>query len=353
MKLLAAILTLIATMMASAASANFKIADITRIHGARTYKLTGMGLIYGLKGSGDGGDFQATARPVASLLEKFANTVSTTELKNAKNVALVMITVTVPADGVRVGDKLDVQVASIGAASSLKGGRLFITPLTGPTPDSGFYAFAEGPVVLDSPDNLLSGTVKGGCVMEVDIAASYVDRGGFTLVLQDPSASWTTASSIAKIINESEGNGDGVLAVALDPKNVRITIPQPELASPDLFISRIQRLPVPLLPTEARVLINERTGTIVMTGDVAISPVVISHKGMTITTIDPPPRPTERTPLVTQKSTVALDTTGTGTSRLQDLVSALEQLKVPAEDRITIVKELHKTGKLHARLIVE
>jgi flagellar P-ring protein precursor FlgI len=351
MKYLLAILTCLTLIGAPCAVASVKIADITRIQGARTYKLTGMGLVYGLKATGDGGDFMATARPIASLLEKFSNTVSTPELKNAKNVALVMVTVTIPADGVRVGDKLDVQVASIGAAASLKGGRLFITPLTGPTPDSGFFAFAEGPVVLDNEESLLSGVVKDGCVMEVDVSATYVENGSFTLVLQNPSASWTTASSIAKIINESEE--DSALAVALDPKNIRVTIPEPELASPDLFISRIQRLPVALLPTEARVVINERTGTIVMTGDVTISPVVISHRGLTITTIDPQPRPTERNPQVIQRNTVALDTTGTGTSRLEDLVSALEQLRVPAEDRIIIVKELHKTGKLHARLMVE
>ncbi len=91
----------------------------------------------------------------------------------------------------------------------------------------------------------------------------------------------------------------------------------------------------------------------IVTGDVEISPVVISHKGLTISTIDPKPRPTPRNPTITTKEIVSLDTTNAGGAKLQDLVSALEQLKVPAEDRITIVKELHKTGKLHGKLIVE
>jgi len=144
-----------------------------------------------------------------------------------------------------------------------------------------------------------------------------------------------------------------VLAVAVDPKNVVVTIPKSERQRPDSFISRVQRLPVPMLPTEARVTINDRTGTIIMTGDVEISPVVISHKGLTITTINPPPLPTPRTPVISSKEVVAIDTTNTGGAKLQDLVNALDQLKVPAADRIAIFKELHKTGKLHAKLIVE
>ena len=110
---------------------------------------------------------------------------------------------------------------------------------------------------------------------------------------------------------------------------------------------------MPLLPTEARVQINERTGTLIVTGDVEISPVVISHKGLTITTIEPTPVPTPRAPVVKTKDVVPLDTTARGGAKLQDLVNALEQLKVPAEDRIVIVKELYKTGMLHAKLIVE
>jgi flagellar P-ring protein precursor FlgI len=144
-----------------------------------------------------------------------------------------------------------------------------------------------------------------------------------------------------------------VLAIAVDPKNVVVTIPQSELDRPDSFISRVQRLPVPLLPGEARVQINDRTGTIIMTGDVEISPVVISHKGLTISTVQPAPVPTARTPVISERNAVALDTTNQGGAKLQDLVNALDQLKVPSEDRIAIVKELHKTGKLHAKLVVE
>jgi flagellar P-ring protein precursor FlgI len=189
--------------------------------------------------------------------------------------------------------------------------------------------------------------------MEVDMSYKFIENGRFWLVLEDAAASWTNANNIAKIINDAEGTDGELLATAVDPKNVLVTIPTIEQARPDGFMARVQRLQVYMLPSEARVQINERTGTLIVTGDVEISPVVISHKGLTISTIDPQPKPTPRNPVVTSKEVVALDTTNAGGAKLQDLVGALEQLKVPAEDRITIVKELHKTGKLHAKLIVE
>jgi flagellar P-ring protein precursor FlgI len=185
------------------------------------------------------------------------------------------------------------------------------------------------------------------------MAYRFIENGKFWLVLEDAAASWTAASNIAKLINDAEGNGE-MLATAVDPKNISVQIPAIELEHPDSFISRVQRLgPIPLLAAEARVQINERTATMIVTGDVEISPVVISHKGLTISTIDPKPRPTPRNPTITSKEIVSLDTTNAGGAKLQDLVGALEQLKVPAEDRITIVKELYKTGKLHAKLVVE
>jgi flagellar P-ring protein precursor FlgI len=348
------VLVMLAVLLLTPHASAVKVADITRIGGQRSNVLTGLGLVYGLKGSGDGGDFLPAIRPLAAMLGKFSDSATVQELNNVQNVALVSLTATVPGNGVRDGDKIDVYVTSLGAAKSLRGGRLFVTPMQGPMPGSGIFALSEGPIVLEDPSTPTVGVVKGGCVMEADLPAKYIDQGRFTLILEDPAASWTMASTIAKIINDA-GDGDvgETVAVAVDPKNVVVTIPRSELARPDSFISRVQRLPVPMLPTEARVTINDRTGTIIMTGDVEISPVVISHKGLTITTINPAPVPTPRTPVATNREVIALDTTNQGGGKLQDLVNALDQLKVPSEDRIAIVKELHKTGKLHAKLLVE
>jgi flagellar P-ring protein FlgI len=335
-----------------------KVADITRIDGQRTNVLTGLGLVYGLHGTGDGGDFQPAIAPLASVLKNFSDPTSVKQLSNVQNVAVVALTVTIPSNGVRNGDHLDVCVTSIGAASSLHGGILFVSPMKGPIPTEGKagdlpFALSSGQILIEDPSTPTVGLVKGGCVMEADLPAKYIEAGKFTLIIEDPSASWTMASTIAKMINDAESTSGETLAIARDPKTVEVTIPPIERERPDSFISRVQRLPVPLLPAEARVQINERTGTMIITGDVEISPVVISHRGLTISTIRPEPVASPRNPITTTSEMLALDTTGQGGAKLQELVDMLDRLRVPAEDRIIIVKELYKTGKLHAKLTVE
>lgn len=348
------LLILAATVLLTTTSARaVKVADITRLGGQRTNVLTGTGLVFGLKGTGDGGDHMPAIRPLAAMLSRFANPTQPIDLKNASNVAIVGLVATIPSNG----DHVDVRVMSLGAASSLKGGYLFVTPMQDPMPEPTNQArlplaLCERPIVIEDPTGPMTGVVKGGCVMEADLPARAVsDDGRFSLIIEEPSASWTVSSTIAKLINEAEGEGE-VIAVAVDAKNVVVTIPAPDRARPDSFIARVQRLPVQQLATEARVAIDEKTGTIIVTGDVEVSPVVISHKGLTISTVDPKPVPTPRTPVFNQKDVVALDTTQQGGAKLQDLALAFDQLKVPADDRISIVKELHRTGKLHAKLIV-
>lgn len=340
-------------LLASSAAQAVRIADITRIGGQRTNVLTGLGLVYGLKGTGDGGDFAAAIRPLASMLKNLQDPVTVSELSKVQNVAVVSITAVVPNTGAREGDHLDLRIMSIGDATSLKGGRLFVCPMTGPIPNGGIFALAEGPVSLEDPSDPNVGIVKDGAVMEVDLPVKYVDNGHFSLIIEAPSANWTTASLISKTINDAEGQNGMPVAAAVDAKEVVVIVPPAEREHPDSFISRVQQLPVLIVPTEARVQVNKRTGTLIVTGDVEISPVVISHKGLTITTMNPPPTPSARAPVVNTQDAISLDTNRQGGARLQDLVNALEQLKVPVEDRITIVEELYKTGKLHAKLIEE
>ena len=360
------LLAIALVLLAAQSALAVKIADITRLYGARTNLLLGQGLVVGLKGTGDGGAFLPAVRPLATLLTKFSDPTTVAELTNADNVAIVQVTAHVPPNGAHNGDHLDVYITSIGAAPSLKNGRLFATPMLGPTgkPYVGMnidgtptkpipFALAEGAVMIEDPTTPTVAVVKGGAVMEVDLPAHYVDNAGrFTLLVDDPSASWTMASTLAKLINEASDTGEDV-AVANDPKTVTVTIPRTERERPDAFISAVQRLPVPMLPGAARVEINDRTGTMVITGDVEISPVVISQKGLTITTVSPAPVPSPRNPLIATKEAIALDTTNQGGARLQDLAAAFDQLKVTAEDRITIVKTLYDTGKLHAKLYVD
>lgn len=345
-------LSLLVALLWNDIAAATKIADITRIDGQRTNTLTGLGLVFGLKGTGDGGEFQPAIAPLAQMLSHFNDSATVQQLNKVGNVALVSLTATVPANGVRDGDKIDVYVSSIGKAQSLKGGRLFVTPLKGPDPNSKeIFALASGPLTIEDPSNPLVGKVIGGAVMEQTLRTDLVNNGRFILIIENPSASWATASTIAKVINDAEGDL-GAQAVAVDPKNVVVMLPQIEKDRPDSFIARVQALPLPDISMEARVTINEKTGSLIFTGDVEISPVVIIHKGLTITVIPQQPgRPAPPVPVT--KEAIALDPQNTGGAKLQDLVATLDQLKVPAEDRIEIVKQLHKTGKLHAKLVME
>ncbi len=340
-------LLLISTVQAA------RIADVTRLGNQRTNVITGWGLVFGLKGTGDGGKFLPAMRPLAEMLKRYGNPASVIELGNANNVAIVTLTATVPATGARDGDKIDVYVTSIGSANTLKGGRLFVTPMEFRYQDKSILVgWSQGAVNIEDTATPTVGVIKGGCVLDVDLPNGQVDVGGqLKLIIDQPSATWTMSSSIAKIINDSE---DGqAWAWAISESEVVVRIPPAEQARPDSFISRIQRLPLPIIAAEARVLINERTGTVVVTGDVEISPVVISHKGLTISTITPVPVPSPARPIQTDRDFIAIDPANSGGAKLQDLINTLDQLKVPIEDRINILKELHKTGKLHAKLIIE
>jgi flagellar P-ring protein FlgI len=343
-------------LLAPGASAAVKVADITALQGNQRNILVGHGLVIGLKGTGDGGDFSPAIRPLATALSMFSNTANVRELTEVKNVALVFLTVNLPEKGALRGDELDVHVQCVGSASSINGGRLFVTPLVGPLGDlnEGRYPFglAQGTVKCEDPKLPTSGIVKKGAVLETDLLTPSITNGTITLVLQDPAASWTTADTIAKIINDSEGDG-ATIAVATSAKAVQVAIPISERERPATFIARVQQLPVPVMGKEARVVINERTGTIIMTGDVEISPGVISHKGLTITTVNPTPKPTERNPQIIEKQTIGVTTMKQESAKLQELVDALDMIKVPAEDRIAIIQQLHRSGQLHAKLIIE
>lgn len=332
-----------------------KIADVTRIYGQQNNILTGVGLVYGLKGTGDGGDYLPAIRPLQAMLEKYNNRATLEELSKSGNVALVTVTATLPSNGVRRGDRLDVFVMSMGAASSLRGGRLVFSPLTG-MPGGPTFGLAEGAIVLEDASTPTTGVIKQGMIVEEDLAQPFIQGGRqITLVVEDAASSWGLASTIAKLINDAESADGKMIASVVDPRTIEVEIPESERERPDGFIARIQRLPLPIMPQEARVIINTRTSTIIVTGDVEISPVVISYKGLTIQTVTPKPVASPRTPVVTMQTAIAVETGGAmqGNAKLQDLVGALEQLKVPAEDRINIVRELHKSGKLHAKLVVD
>jgi flagellar P-ring protein precursor FlgI len=347
-------LLLIALLTATANAV--QVQDLVRIKGSETSTLVGMGLVAGLKGTGDGGKFMPAMRPLAAVTQHLLdpNTIAT-DLGDAKNVAIVMLTAEIPATGVREGDHIDVHVSAV-AAKSLEGGRLFLIPMTGPLPDSPIFAYAEGAITLEDKSIPTVGVVHNGAQLTRELRTKAMDNfGRVTLVLNNSIASWPCANNLANLINGVVAPDGPNIAKAVDQKNVVIEVPTYERNDPAAFLSQIllSYVDPSQIGTGARVVINERTGTIIISGDVQISPVIISHNGLTITTISPPITGTADNPKVETANFMAMDPDKRGGARLADLLAAFNQLKVDGADRIAIVREIYHSGKLHATLIEE
>jgi len=330
----------------SAPALAVRIEDITRLKGDRENKLIGLGLVVGLPGTGDGDDFLPAIRSLHQLLWRLGYEArSIRELEDAENVAVVSVSATLPPFA-REGDKIDVHVNAVGAAASIKGGRLLVTPLQGPRENSAVYALAEGPVSIPRGAVATSGQIVGGAILEEGFKTEFVKDGGITLLLDRDNANFTTAGEIADVINEEiEAPDARPVAVALDKAAVKVAIPpryrRPETLVP--FISRIQQLHIIVANTEARVVINEKEGTVVITGDVEISPVIVTHKNLVVTAGEAP----------LSAALVPVTSDRTDRARLRTLVDLFTQLKADPHDLIAVIKELKKAGKLHAKLIIE
>ncbi len=341
-----------------------RIGDITRVESQRVNKLHGLGLVVGLSKTGDSGRFMPTIRPLASLLTRLQDPVaSPLELAGVKNVALVTVTATVPASGVRTGDRIDVQVQSIGDAKSLKGGRLFIVPLQGPQRNSIVYALAEGNIRLEDPTTPTVGVVDGGAVIEEEILMDVVDtQHRFRLVLDDGVADFRMSSAVSEAINlDSRREMEGAaIARALDARTVEVQVPEEYQENPVPFLGRVLDIQLLMPNAPARVEINERTGTIAISGHVEIAPVVISHASLVVRTqpVVQASAGTPAGPVVSSATTssanettfVGIDPRGEGGTMLQDLVDALNVLRVPAKDRIDIIKQLARAGHIRAEV---
>ena len=339
------------------------VQDLVRIKGAEQNRLVGMGLVVGLPGTGDGGKFAPTSRPLANAIARFMDeSVTAGELKDSRSVALVTVEAVIPASGVAEGDRVDVRISAIGPAKSLVGGQLFMMPLTGPLPDSPVYAYASGPLLSEDLTSPTTAIVRRGAQMVRSIRPRYVSEAGqITMVLNDDVATIPMAQTIASLVNGRLSPDGPNVARAVDQKHVVIDVPVFQRKDPVAYLSPVllDYIDPDLIDVGARVVINDRTGTIVIKGDVQISPVVISHENLTITTITPPP------PLVTEpdengmlpdpgvQNFVGLDPQRRGGTRLAELLAAFNQLKVPARDRIAILRRMKESGALHATLIEE
>lgn len=351
-----------------------RVGDITNIQGQGINRLNGYGLVVGLAGTGDGDGYIPTMHALAQFASKFgAPDYSLDALKGTKNAAIVSISVTVPETGAREGELLDVTV-SAWAAKSLAGGRLLPVPMTYEDRTvGGLFAFAQGPIEIPDEQAPTRAVIRHGARMERDVFMNVVSTGdmlasqGFghpwiepgntyiTLVLNDSHAGWPMAAAVAEAIDTALGliAGGERVALALDAKNVAVLVPESHRANVSAWIRDVETASIFLDSNEARVTINRQKGTIVITGDTRLSPVVVSQRGMTITVFNGGRAAGAPQALIEQQDFVGLPEASQAPANVRELLEALNQLKTPFEDRVAILEEIHRAGKLHARLMYE
>ncbi len=361
---------LLAAVSAPAQDFGVRIKELGRLDGVRENMVSGYGIVSGLAGTGDSTRSQATLQSVANALREFGLNVTPAQLAS-RNVAAVLVTATLPAFA-RSGDRLDVIVSSMGDARSLTGGALLMTPLYGP--DRRIYALAQGAVSVGGykfelnanvvqKNHPTTGIVPEGAVVEADLTAQVLSPDGtMRLVLFDPD--YTTASRIATAVNEKLSAS----AAAMDAGRVAIRVPEGERERLVDFVARLESLTVqPDL--RARVVINERTGTVVSGGGVRLSNVSVAHGDLKVTVVTDflvsqpggvlvNPGPGIRTQVVPR---TRIDANEEGLSSVtmpagatvSDLVAALKQVKSTTREVIAILQSIKRAGALHAELVIQ
>lgn len=338
-----------------------RIKDIASFEGFRENQLIGYGLVVGLDGSGDKG--LATMQGIANMLQRMGLTVRPNDIK-AKNTAAVMVTANLPPFP-KPGIRIDAIVSTIGDAKSLQGGTLLLTPLKGP--DGKVYALAQGPVSIGGfvgggggttvqKNHPTTGKVPEGVMIEREPPFSLVNGNEMKIFLRRPD--FTVAKEIALKINEALKFD---YASPLDPSTVRLKIPPEYKGRVVELVSMIESLEVSV-DVPARVVINERTGTVVIGEKVRVSPVAIAHGNLSIEiktefkVSQPPPLAPEKAETVVvpekevkvkEEKAALLEVSGT---TLGEIVKALNALGVTPRDLISILQALKAAGALRAEL---
>ena len=342
-----------------------KIGDEVHILGVRENYLTGYGIVVGLQGSGDGTTTKFTLLSIANMLKKMGIHINPKDVKT-KNAAAVIVTAKLPPFA-KSGMVVDVTVSSMGDAKDIGNGVLIRTPLFGP--DKKIYAFAQGPVSTGggytesnkggkiSKNFTTTGIIPNGAIIERDLPYSFDAQKFITLTLKHPS--FELAKNIVDTINKQF---EEELAYAVDAATVRVFFPAATMPDKVKFVSSILNLPVQST-NEPTIVIYERTGTVVMSGNIKIdTPVYISH-GNIYVTVQKEPQVSQPNPLSggntvqTQKvSTTVKEENGRifpiNSPSLKDLVKALNDLGVSPRDLIAIIEAIKKAGKLHAKIVI-
>jgi flagellar P-ring protein precursor FlgI len=353
------ILVVMATLAARAESAP-RVKDIADLQGARPNFLRGYGLVVGLNGTGDGA--AAALRAQQRLLRRMQIEVQETRELSSDNVAVVMVTSELPPFA-KEGTRIDVTVNSLFNAKSLEGGTLLETLLQGM--DGQIYAVAQGPVSIGGfniggagagiqKNHPTVGRIPDGALVESEVPSLITDGKNINLLPRQ--RDFVTASRIALAVNDSLGEN---VAVALNAGMITVKIPEKWLADPVGFIAAVQEVQVtPDRP--AKVLINERTGTVVVGGEITLSPVAIAHGNLTIqiSTFRQELERASPAGVQTSVSETAAAQVTEETARLiqvegadvKKIAEALNKLQVTPRDLISIFQALKEAGALHAKL---
>ena len=353
-----------ALLLAPESSHGARIKDIAKIVGVRSNQLVGYGLVAGLSGTGDKQGTEFTIQSLVNMLVKMGINVDPMQVK-VKNVAAVMVTAELPAFS-RPGITLDVLVSSIGDAKSLQGGTLLMTPLQGV--DGETYALAQGPLSLGgfaaggggdsaTKNHPTVGTIPSGAMVERSVAVPLQLRERLHFVLHQPD--FTTSEAVSRAMNRQIGQ---TVAFSQDSRTVLVDVPGDFQDHVVDFIARLETVEV-AVDSPARVVVNERTGTVVMGENVRISTVAVSHGGLSVLIQEEPvisqPSPFgEGRTVVTRDREISVEEDEShlmvlpaGVS-LGDVVKALNAVGVTPRDLIAILQAMKSAGALSAELVI-
>ncbi|MCL4744213.1 MAG: flagellar basal body P-ring protein FlgI [Burkholderiaceae bacterium] len=354
-------------LLAGAAQAE-RIREVATVQGVRTNQVLGYGLVVGLDGSGDQ-TTQApfTAQSVQSMLSQLGIQLPPGVTPQLRNSAAVMVTTQLPAFA-QPGQPIDVTVSSMGNAKSLRGGTLLLTPLRGA--DGQIYAMAQGNIVVGGAgassggskvqiNHLSAGRIPGGATVERGVANQALDAA--TIRLELLQTDFSLARQVAEVINQALPSTDATpTAQPLDARVVRVTLP----ADPTqrvAFLAELENLEVTPLNPVAKVIVNARTGSVVMNQSVGLMPSAVAHGNLSVTISTTPvvsqPGPlSQGSTVVAEKSDIQIrQESGAlmhmqGAARLADVVKALNALGATSQDLIAILQALKAAGSLKAEL---
>lgn len=366
MRILALLLSAVALLGADVAERKVeaRLKEVARLQGVRANQLLGYGVVVGLDGTGDKDQTRFTVQSLSNLLARQGITIDPATVK-VKNVAAVIVTSELPAFS-KPGQRIDVTVSSTGDAKSLAGGTLLLTPLVGP--DSQVYAVAQGPILVGgfsasaggasaTKNHPTVGRIPEGALVERSVPGGFSERPSLRYSLAEED--FTTVIRVMHAINEELGEK---AAKALDPRSIEVAVPAAYAGNVVELVARLENIKVQLQP-KARVVVNEKTGTVIMGSDVRVGPVSIVQGGLSILV--------SSTPVVSQPAPLSKGTTATAAKKevtvteekpktlsietgvsVGKLAEMLNALGTTPRDLVAILQAIKDAGALNAELRV-